>query len=103
MNKRKPLTRFLSSPYLGLSWHLRIVTMPPEDHRPFWQQKLKQKAVAVARQEHKLATAPPDQARPCRKYLYLLRKELAAQYGELLDHRRSMDAKSATKTFQGIT
>jgi hypothetical protein len=59
---------------------LPIAATLPEDHWPFWNQKLKQNAVAVARQERKVATAPPEQARPYRKYLYLLRMDLDAQY-----------------------
>jgi hypothetical protein len=100
MKNRKPLTRFLSSADLGLTWHLRIVNMLPQDHRTFWNQKLKQKAHALARQEHKVASLPANQVGPYKRYMWRLRKELTACYADLIEHRRSMDAKSATRILQ---
>jgi hypothetical protein len=100
MRKRKPLTRFLSSPDFGLAWHLRVVAMLPEDHRPFWTQKLRQKAHALAKQERKLTTLPADHA--TQRHLWTLRKALTLAYVELLEHRRTMDAKSATRVLRAI-
>jgi hypothetical protein len=69
----------------------------PEDHRPFWNQKLKQKARALARQEHKVAALPVDQVGQYKRYMWRLRKELTACYADLIEHSRTMDAKSATR------
>lgn len=98
--KRKPLTRYLSSPDLGLTWHFRIVATLPEDHRPFWGQKLKQKAVALAKQERKVASLPADQVG--KRCMWRLRKELAACYADLIEHRRQQDAKSATRILRAV-
>jgi hypothetical protein len=97
---RKRLTRFLSSPDLGLTWHLRIVAMLPEDHRPFWEQKLRQKARALTRQEHRAVILPAERA--TKRCLWRLRKELSTCYADLIEHRRTVDAKSATRILRAV-
>lgn len=95
MNKRRRLTRFLGSLDFGLAWHFRIVATLPEDHRPFWGQKLKQKAGALAKQERKVASLSAD--RVGKRHLWRLQKELASCYADLIEHCRSVDARSATR------
>lgn len=84
----------------GLAWHLRIVATLPEDHRPYWGQKLKQKAVALAKQERRVASLPADQV--SKRHMWRLRKGLAACYADLIEHRRQQDAKSATRILRAI-
>ena len=81
--KRYP-TKHVNSPDYGLAYHLKVVGLLPEDHRPFWEHKLRQAIKKVAHQRRKIKR--PEATAEDRHKMRLLSRNLNRVYRDLIAH-----------------